>query len=160
MKKTIDPSASTSQIDFLSKFDRDSVKEEKLVDLIIKQIPNVKYLRGRIFASLDIDKGVQTIALGHVENILYNLATLAWEKSRWIPKYKYEHLTHFLDMTLDGRVLNCTIVITKEDVQEAVNNVADQTITPLKGQSALLRHEFRRVDTIIANFKTLKFLFQ
>lgn len=160
MKKTIDPSASTSQTEFLSKFDRDSVKEEKLVDLIVKQIPNVKYLRGRIFASTEVDADTKKIALGHVENILFNLAALAWEKSRWVPKYKYEHLTHFLDMTLDGRVLNCTIVITKEEVQEAVNNVSEQTCAPLRGQAAVLKHEFRRVETIIANFKTLKFLFQ
>lgn len=160
MKKIIDPSASNSQIDFLGKFDRDSVKEEKLVDLILKQVPNVKYLRSRIRFSTDLDQTTKDTALKQVENILFNLAALAWEKSRWIPKYKYEHITYFLDKNLDSVVLNCTEVITREDVQEAARNVGLQTTAPLIVQQKIIKDGYKRVETIISNFRTLQFLLQ
>lgn len=160
VKKIIDPRASNSQIDFLGKFDRDSVKEEKLVGLILKQVPNVKFLRSKVRFSTDLDEETKDKALKQVENILFNLATIAWERSRWVPKYKYENITHFLDMTLDSVVLNCTDVISREEVQQAAVNVTLQTVAPFINQQKLLGDSYRRIETIISNFRTLKFLLQ
>lgn len=147
----------TEQLDFLGKFDRDSKQDEQAVKLILDIIPNVKYLRSRIrFCTEEIPS--KDAALTHVQNILYNIATIAWKKSRWISQYKYEHLTYFLDLTLDSRVLNCTEVITLEEVQGYVKSVGERTIAVLKGVKAVLKAEQKNIDTITAEFKSLQYL--
>ena len=148
------------QLDFLDKFDRDSTKQERVVELILQQIPNVKYLRSRIRFSTAYDAQEKEIPIGHVNNILYNLATIAWKRSRWISKYKYEHLTYFLDLTLDARVLNCTEAITREEVQEISASVCERTVAILNGQKLLLKEDGKNVEAIITDFKTLKYLLQ
>lgn len=148
----------TEQLDFLGKFDRESAKQEKVIELLIQQIPNVKYLRSRIKFSTAYTEKEREVPTAHVNNILYNLATIAWKRSRWIPKYKYEHLTFFLDMTLDSRVLNCTEAITREEVQEIAASVAERTISFLQSQTTIFKAEERHIDTIRQDFKTLQYL--
>jgi hypothetical protein len=109
------------QLTLLEKFDKNEARQLELVELLGKEIGNLKYYR--ICTAFSDFTGEEKADITEcINTILYWVATLAYYQSKGLDKFKKHHLETFLKLTEDKNYLTQTDPHEHEIVREFFNN--------------------------------------
>lgn len=142
------------QLTLIEKFDKNEARQLELVELLGKEIGNLKYYRTcTSFSDFTVPEKDGIFAA--INNILYWVAVLAFHQSRGLNKFKQHDLQSFLKSTQDSIELSQTFTKDSEVVREFYGNGYKRMRTLLSVNKDILQYRLKEVNLILDTYSKL-----
>jgi hypothetical protein len=142
------------QLTLLEKFDKNEARQLELVELLGKEIGNLKYYRTSTAFS-DFTGTEKAEITERINTILYWVASLAYHQSRGLNKFRKHDLQSFLKSTQDSVALLQSMPFDHEIVREFYGNGLRRMRTLLTVNKDILQYRLKEVNLILDNYSKL-----
>lgn len=137
-------------------FDKSLRKEDYLINSILKNIENVKYLRNRIYFS-DLDGENKEKALNFTDTTLYWMAYLTFNMSRYNGEYRYKSLEYFKTLTKNKGAVGMSSVPSNEDILEHIRGQQARLDELFNGNKSFFKEYSSTVQKIQSNLNSISY---
>lgn len=142
------------QLTLLEKFEKNEARQLELVELLGKEIGNLKYYR-TCTAFSDFTPDERREITDVINNILHWVAYLAYYQSRGLEKFKKHNLASFLESTKDKVVLHQTHPHDCEITKEFYRNGFQRMRTLLMVNKDILTYRLKETKLILEHYNNL-----